>query len=100
MMNKYTTYKLPGDILLETAQKHRQMRRQTKLSQVELAKRFGVSLGSLKRFEKSGQISFESLLKLAHVLGALDGFENIFQHKEDRSRIEQLFSKELRGGKK
>jgi transcriptional regulator with XRE-family HTH domain len=37
-------------------------------TQEGLAKRSGVSLGSLKRFESSGHISLESLLKLALVL--------------------------------
>jgi hypothetical protein len=40
-------------------------------------------LGSLKRFEQTGQISFESLLKIALVLDCLKDFENICKEKEE-----------------
>ena len=91
IMNNYSVLKLPSDILEETAQKHRNLRRQLKLSQVELAQRSGVSLGSIKRFEQTGKISFESLLRLAQILGRLSEFEPIFQQKEDWKEIEKLF---------
>jgi transcriptional regulator with XRE-family HTH domain len=52
------------------------------LTQSGLSKRSGVSLGSLKRFESSGHISLESLLKLSLVLECLDDFGNIAEHKE------------------
>ncbi|MEN0005222.1 MAG: helix-turn-helix transcriptional regulator [Bacteroidota bacterium] len=95
-MNPYSLHKLPSDILQETAQQHRFLRRQLKLSQAELAERSGVSLGSLKRFERTGKISFESLLKLAHLLDRLSSFENLFPPKEDFSEIEKLFSDRTR----
>ena len=91
-MNRYSVSKLPKDILNDTAQKHRALRKQRKLSQAELAERSGVSLGSLKRFERTGQISFESLLKLAHILGRLPEFEKLFEPMEDLKKIERLFS--------
>lgn len=95
-MNKYSVHKLPKDILLETAAKHRKLRKQHKLSQSELAKRSGVSLGSIKRFEQTGKISFESLLKLAHLLGRLPDFEQLFQVDDQLSAIEKLFSDKTR----
>ena len=52
-------------------------RLEMKLTQEGLAKRSGVSLGSLKRFEKSGEISLRSLLKLALVLECLDAFDTL-----------------------
>ena len=67
-MSPYSIIKLPSDILQETAQKHGALRKRHKLSQAELAERSGVSLGSIKRFEQTGKIAFESLLKLAHIL--------------------------------
>jgi len=51
-------------------------------TQKELSSRSGVSLGSLKRFESYGQISLESLLKLALVLECLEDFEKICLEKE------------------
>lgn len=55
-----------------------------------------MSLGSLKRFEQTGKIAFESLLKLAQVLDQLKSFENLFPPKEDLSAIEKLFSDKTR----
>lgn len=94
-MNKYSVNKLPYDILQETAQKHKATRKRLKLSQAELASRSGVSLGSIKRFEQTGKISFESLLKLAHLLGRLSDFEKLFAPIEDLARIKKLFSSEM-----
>ena len=95
-MNSYSLKKLPTDLLQETALKHRQLRRQLKLSQAQLAERSGVSLGSIKRFEQTGKISFEALLKLAHLLGRLSDFENLFSPKYDLEEIERLFSDKTR----
>lgn len=43
-----------------------------------LAERAGVSVATVARFETAGQITLENLLKLAHALDALDGFEGVF----------------------
>jgi len=95
-MNKYSVSKLPLDYLKETAEKCRKLRKELKMSQAELAERSGVSFGSLKRFEQTGKISFESLLKLAHILGRLSEFESLFLQKEDLSKIEKRFSDKTR----
>ncbi|MEM8523194.1 MAG: helix-turn-helix transcriptional regulator [Bacteroidota bacterium] len=95
-MNNYSVSKLPTDVLQETAQKHRALRKQMQLSQADLAERSGVSLGSLKRFEQTGKISFEHLLKLAHVLGRLPEFEQLFLPIENLDRIESLFSDKMK----
>ena len=42
-----------------------------------LAKRAGVSWSWLKRFEYTGLVSLDSLLRLALVLGCLDDFERV-----------------------
>ena len=52
------------------------------MSQKSLSEKSGVSLGSIKRFETSGEISLKHLLKLALVLDALDEFHNLFPQKE------------------
>ena len=90
-MNKYSIDKLPGDVLLELARKHKKLRKQKGLSQNELAERSGVSLGSLKRFETKGQVSLESLLKLVFVLGRLSDFEGVLKPDKDLKHIEKLF---------
>lgn len=63
-----------------------------KLTQEGLAKRSGVSLGSVKRFEKSAEISLRSLLKLALVLECLDDFTTIAEPKQEEiNSIDELF---------
>ena len=47
--------------------------------QTTLAERSGVSLASLRRFEGSGKVSLESLLKLAFALDRLDDFDALLR---------------------
>lgn len=86
----------PSDYLREIARKHKVVRKKAGFTQAELALRSGVSLGSIKRFELCGQISLESLLKLAHILNRLHDFEEIFKPIEHRDEIEKLFSDKTR----
>ena len=68
-----------NEIALALAQRLRARRLAQKWTQVGLAQRSGVSLGTLKRFESTGQISLASLLQLAQALDALAGIEALFQ---------------------
>ena len=72
----------PSNIMARLKDNFKQRRLQFDLTQQGLSKRSGVSLGSLKRFESSGQISLESLLKLALVLDCFDDFISIGKQKE------------------
>jgi transcriptional regulator with XRE-family HTH domain len=89
----YSLKPTPYEVSKELAQRHRNLRKQLKMSQEEMAQRSGVSLGSLKRFENTGKISLESLLKLMHLLGHLGDFDNVLKAKETPNDIEKLFSK-------
>ena len=89
----YTLKPTPYEVSKEIAQRHRIIRKQLKMSQEEMAERSGVSFGSLKRFENTGKISLESLLKLMHLLGRLDDFDHVLRAKENLGNIEKLFSK-------
>ena len=95
-MPKYGTDKKPFDYLEEIALRHKALRKQAGFSQAELANRSGVSLGSLKRFETTGQISLDSLLKLVHVLNRLNDFDLILKPIENLAAIEKLFSDKTR----
>lgn len=91
-MAKYGIDKKPFDFLEELALRHRILRKQAGYSQNELALRSGVSLGSIKRFELTGQISLESLLKSVQVLNRLNDFDLILKPVESIREIEKLFS--------
>jgi transcriptional regulator with XRE-family HTH domain len=53
-------------------------RMEINISQEELARRSGVSLGSLKRFESMHEISLKNLLNLAVVLNSTSEFLSLF----------------------
>ncbi len=95
-MVKYGIQKKPFDVLVELASKHKILRKQKNYTQSELAQRSGVSLGSVKRFELTGQISLESLLKLSDVLNCLNDFDLILKSTENLKHIEKLFSDKTR----
>jgi transcriptional regulator with XRE-family HTH domain len=60
------------------ADRARVRRLQANLSQAGLSERAGVSLGSLKRFERTGEIAFVSLIRLAYALDAIAEFSSLF----------------------
>ena len=93
---QYGLNKKPADWMLEMAKRHKILRKQAGFTQSELARSSGVSLGSLKRFETSGQISIQSLFLLIDVLGRLDDFDTILKPNENMKEIERLFSDKKR----
>jgi len=95
-MAKYSITKTPATVMKELAVKAQQLRKKNGISQLELSKRSGVSFGSLKRFETSGQISLESLLKLAYFFNRLEDFTPLFQIDADFENVEKLFSNKTR----
>jgi transcriptional regulator with XRE-family HTH domain len=95
-MRKYNLQLSPSDVLAKTASKFRLVRRASKLSQLNLAERSSVSLGSIRRFESTGQVSMESFLKLLHILDRLEEFDNLLLQIDDTERIEKLFSRKTR----
>ena len=60
------------------AQRVRNIRKRRSISQEKLASMSGVSYGSIKRFETSGQISLISLTKIAIALDMADELRNLF----------------------
>lgn len=55
-----------------------QLRKRKKITQKDLSVKSGVSLGSLKRFEQSGEISLQSLTKLAIALEVEGELDRLF----------------------
>ncbi len=67
------------DVLRDAA---RQRRISLNMTQADLAERSGVSLGSLKRFERTGEVSLASLLALAEAMDSLEEFTQLFPAPE------------------
>ena len=63
---------------LKLAQRVRNIRKRRSISQEKMASMSGVSYGSVKRFESTGQISLLSLTKTAMALDIADELRNIF----------------------
>ena len=68
----------PTDVMLQTAQRAKALRLEQNITQQELADKVGIAVGTVKRFEKTGEVQFNHLLRIALVLGKLDDFNNIF----------------------
>ena len=95
-MSQYSITKTPSQVMQELVAKTQQLRKQNGVSQLELSKRSGVSFGSIKRFETTGQISLESLLKIAYFFNRLEDFTAVFKVNEDLKNVEKLFSDKTR----
>lgn len=74
----------PNTMLDIISDNFKQKRLSFNLTQEGLSKKSTVSLGSIKRFENTGQISLENLLKIAFILDCLDDFKNIAIKKEQK----------------
>lgn len=79
---------------MEIAKRMQKKRKANKLTQEQLAQRSGVSLGSIKRFERSGEISLSSLVKIAFILDCEDDFDALFAKKEYRS-IQEVIDEQV-----
>lgn len=88
----YSLEPTPLEVSKGLAERHRILRKQLKMSQEEMAERSGVSLGTLKRFENTGKISLESLLKLMRLLGRLNEVDNLLLPKENLDNVKKLFT--------
>jgi transcriptional regulator with XRE-family HTH domain len=84
------------DVALAVAARARALRLSRLLTQQGLADRAGVTLASLKRFERTGQISFASLLRIASVLDALPHVQQLFAAPEARVLDEVLAARVTR----
>ncbi len=94
-MNEFTFYpKSPNDIAKEFVEKIKRQRKMLKISQVQLASKSGVSLGSVKRFESKYEISLNSLIKILIALNLEKDFENLFIQKNYNS-IDEVINGQL-----
>jgi transcriptional regulator with XRE-family HTH domain len=90
---------IPADIQHQLAKRARKARLASNLTQSGLASRAGVSLGSLKRFEQTGEISLSSLAKLAFALRMEHDFEDIFSPRRSET-LDELLTAESKASRK
>ncbi len=75
----------PVDVSRGLADRARRRRLDENLTQPGLAARAGVTVASLRRFERTGAVSVENLIRIALVLGAAPEFSQLFPPRETRS---------------
>ncbi len=66
------------EVMLDLAVRVRALRLAENITQKALAGRVGVAVGTIKRFEKTGEIQLNHLLRIALVFGRLDEFDRLF----------------------
>ena len=76
-MNIHPALQTPSDTQRELAARVKARRLALNITQAELAERSGISLGSLRRFETTGEISLRAFLELALILGELKEFSPV-----------------------
>lgn len=91
-------FSTPTEVAAYIASHARAKRLSLNLSQLSLSERSAVSLGVLKKFERTAKISLESLLKIAMALGCLEEFLQLFRATpiEAISSLDQLLEKNIR----
>ena len=83
-------WETPEEINLDLAGRIAGIRKRRGISQERLGEMSGVSYGSIKRFERTGQISLLSLTKLAIALDCTDEIRRLFSEIPYRSIEEVL----------
>lgn len=83
------------EINTDIAKRMAKLRKRKKLTQKELSVKAGVSLGSLKRFEQSGEISLQSFTKLAIALEVEGELESLFSRVPFES-IEEILNEQTK----
>lgn len=92
-----------NDIQLTVAKRLKEARLSANLTQLSLSLRAGISLGSLKRFERAGEISFKGLVQLAFALRMEDDFASLFLPQQKASLdalLEQAKNRQRQRGRK
>ncbi len=75
----------PAQAARSVGQREKSIRRQRGITQQQLSELSGVPLGTLRRFEQTGQISLEALVRLARALGCEADFDSLFDKPVYRS---------------
>lgn len=67
----------PEEVAKDLAKRHKTLRLLNKWKRTTMSERSGVTTASLTRFEQTGKVSLENLLRLFSALGRLDEVEKL-----------------------
>ena len=85
-------FKTASDICKDIADRVKNRRLELSLTQSGLSLRSGVNIESYRKFERKGEISLLSLVKLAFALDMTDDFSNLFVQRQYQNLDELLES--------
>jgi transcriptional regulator with XRE-family HTH domain len=83
--------KTEHDVVRETAELIRRQRIAVNMTQAELAEQSGVPLGTLRRFEQTGQGGFMTVAKILTTLGTADHFLSALKRPAPTARTLDAF---------
>ena len=89
----------PDEIAGLLAERVRAERLRREWKQETLAERSGVSLPTIRRYERTGRTSLENMLKLCHALGRLDEFADLLK-PPPASSIDELAARTAPGSRR
>ena len=70
--------KTPNEMALEAAKRFRKVRKTKSITIKELSERSGVPYSTIRRFERTGELSFVALVKLVSAMNEDDQIERLF----------------------
>lgn len=85
----------PYDMAADAAKRFRRLRTSKKVTMKELSERSGVPYSTIRRFEKTGEISFLSLIKMTSALGEDQEITDLFSNP-----VPQTIEEVIRGNRK
>ncbi len=66
------------------------LRKRKKVSQARLSEMSGVPFATIRRFEKTGEISLSSLIKIMMAFQLYDEIDNIFHYRPIYNSVEEI----------
>lgn len=86
-------FSIPDEIAQELGRRLRACRLAQAIQQRDLAQRAGVSVGTIKALEKTGQSTLLTVVRVAQALGRVDDLQSLFELQvrsiADMERVEQ-----------
>jgi len=80
----------PKEALDKISKLMQQRRIDMNITQKSLSERSNVSISTLRKFERTGQISLESFLKLAFILNVMEKILDVLKEEKTFSSMDQL----------
>ena len=78
----------------QIAERFSRLRKQQKLSREKISNLSGVPYETIRRFERDGEISLSSLVKLCLAMQLYDDIDNLFKERKNYKTIEDVMNDE------